>query len=786
MSDMKRGDEDTAVVDAAHTTMFVEDGNTASHSMDKQETLDDFSIRDQSIVDFMAKPQLISNASWTESSAQGASLVNFSIASQLYTNPYWANKIQGFNLVRGTAVVRLQINANPFQSGKLFLAFLPLAPEMVTLDPSYAAMKLFNIATIRQLPGVELDVRESSAILKIPYITPFSYLDVKRGGFDWGNVYLVVLTPLRTGSSGENNIEYSIYLSFEDFELAAPSVPQGPNGRRFKSKTFKRNPTEEEVEKVGDETVSSTLSKVSTIAGMASKIPLIGPVAGSISWASNVASKVAGALGWAKPNLEDGPTYVSRQFNHYFPNVDGADVSANMALSATNRVRTVTAAAPTNDDEMSWDYLKRVSTPINTISWTTSQAVGTSLLSRSVSPYGVGRVDTVTKTAATLSYATGSPTFFMSNFFKLWRGSMRLVLKVAKTDYHTGRLMVTFTPYKQPGTAPVYNGNAQLSLRHIVDLREGAEICLECPYYHGETYLDKANFSGQLDITVLNVLRCPETASATIDILEYWCGGDDLELAVPLMYNDVFNNHGTLPFYPQIGELVCDGIGGAKIPSENTLPAELCIGEKFLSVKQLVSRLQRFWRSAPGGENGFSIFPWFRTIPSVDATTGAISQPYMFGDMFPILSQMYLYMRGSVRLAASGNGLQPYFAVNIPNRTGTAAVNYVVAQTPIIPGYQANLGSSILPANVAQHIQEPDVKQLNLQVPYYSNCHCTIMRNVVGPSDIRVTTDGDPGSIINITQSDATSMAMFRAFGDDFQMSYFLGAPVILLNYTAV
>lgn len=794
MADNKSGGElDSATTVDQKTTIFVDDGIKSENDLGKQETMDDMAIRDQSIRDFMSKPLLVSIAGWTTSNLQGADIASFSLGSVLTGNTYWGNKLQGFNLIRGTAVIRVQINANPFQQGKLYLNYLPCyANNFASGDFSYGTMHRYNIACIRQLPGVELDCRESVAVLKIPYITPSSYYNVKSGDFDWGSVWLTVLSTLQTGSAGTTDVEFSIYLSFEDIELAAPSIPQGPSGKKVKAKTFKTNPSEEEISNMGNTDVSSGLSKVSTVAGSLSAVPGIGAIAGGVSWAAGVASKVAGALGWSKPASRETPHYVSRQYNHYMPNVDGADISPMLALSCSNELKTITATAPTNDDEMSFDFLKRVSTVINTTAWTSSQVVGTELISRNISPLNIGGSTVVSKSTYKYTVGWGPPVNFLGNYFKLYRGSLRLVLKIVKTDFHTGRLMITFTPAENASTSPVYNGNSQIAMRHIVDLKEGSEVCLDMPYLFGTSYLDSNQYIGKVSVQVINVLRAPETCSSEIRILEYWSAGDDFEFAVPTQSDNSYTlgtGLGSSPFYPQIGELVCAPIGGSRIPPEGTSYAETSIGEKWLSIKQLLTRPSRFKICTTiANINNWQLWPWFRNVRTSNSTTGAINEAGISMDMFSKMSQMYAFARGSMRIIVVSDSDKVFQIINFPAKSGGVSTQFASPSTTYSVTDLQSSGAVTQPDNDNGAILSADGsnRAVSVQFPFYSRCYTWLMTNALGLTQGRATSASQPSSMMALQQDDMTKFSLYRSCGDDFQLSYFIGAPTYLIKWEVV
>jgi len=297
------------------------------------------------------------------------------------------------------------------------------------------------------------------------------------------------------------------------------------------------------------------------------------------------------------------------------------------------------------------------------------------------------------------------------------------------------------------------------------------------PFLHAENYLNTVTPSGQLDIKVINVLRSPETCSPNIDILLYFSAADDFEFQAP---NQGGSSLTTMPFYPQIGELECSGIGNSNLPSLHTKYSELSIGEHFKSVKQLLNKPSRFWRSSAGSENAFVLYPWFRVINSIDPTAGSLITPTMGGDMFNYLSFMYMYLRGSVRIIVSTDGVKQMFIANEP---ASSTSMYAGTNTQLSPGPNATFATTSSGFNAMVAIQEPDVRQVSAEIPYYCPLQCSMMVTNVSGTDTRVADNSDPSSNFIFQQSDATVTALFRSFPDQFQLSYFIGAPPVLISY---
>ena len=70
---------------------------------------------------------------------------------------------------------------------------------------------------------------------------------------------------------------------------------------------------------------------------------------------------------------------------------------------------------------------------------------------------------------------------------EFWRGSINLHLKIIKTDYHSGRLLVTITP-DDAGLAP-NNSQSTYSLRQVIDIRQNTEHVINLPYLRNFNFL---------------------------------------------------------------------------------------------------------------------------------------------------------------------------------------------------------------------------------------------------------------------------------------------------------
>jgi ElaB/YqjD/DUF883 family membrane-anchored ribosome-binding protein len=208
------------------TTQFMEDGIGDKNTAAKVIRTAKYISRDHDITDFLRKPQLLTSGQWTGANAQGITLASSSVATNLTTTTYWAEKLKGFNLIKGDFVIRVEINASPFQQGKLILHYMPCYADHIARNANYGKTYSAKMIQVVQHPHVEIDARRTFKQLRIPYIAPTEYYSLKDARYDWGNWFLTVFAPLLTGVGGTTSIDYLIYGWFENVELAAPIIPQ--------------------------------------------------------------------------------------------------------------------------------------------------------------------------------------------------------------------------------------------------------------------------------------------------------------------------------------------------------------------------------------------------------------------------------------------------------------------------------------------------------------------------------------------------------------------------------
>nr|UNY42038.1 MAG: polyprotein 2 [Picornavirales sp.] len=772
------------------TTNFVDDGEVVTSSSAPRKD-DDICIRDTSIADYLARPYLSSTITLTSSSLPNTVLGSWEGGLTLASNSQWLEKIRNYGLVRGTFCIKVTSNATPFMQYRLLLHFLPCTESTLITDTSYVVAHNANLATKTTQHHVELDARGTSVVMKMPYITPYSFYDRTTLLGNWGTYYLTVISPFATGT-GDVSATLSVYTWFEDFELAAPMVPQSDGNPRVSSRRKLVKLDKETV----DKPISTSLKAITIASDALSVIPSLTGIATTVSWAANIAAGVASYFGYSKIPLASEPVVVVNQLNRYAPCSDGIDSSVPMTLTHDNRISFSDMCVPDGIDESSFVYLKSIYSLTRTITWAEADSSSTLLVSQPINPYSVGFISNQVRNTKVCSYISGPPITTLSKLFNQWRGGIRVRLSFVKTQFHTGRLEVVFTPSKNLVFTPtLFTSTA--SLREIVDLSSTNELELILPYYMNQNYLGMNENSGHLTIRVLNGLRSPDTVSNSVPILMYFSGASDFEFQCPCPTN-------VLPFSPQSGAGVdmtaSHVVGGDPSHSISTKYSESSVGEHFTSVRQLLSRFSPYRPLNPvsnnvSGESGIFFWPWARGIV-VQSANGNLSGPEIGGDIFSYIFPMYAMYRGSMLMYC--NTGSPFILGNFPGDVVTPAMSPIPIQSTYCgdPGtglpatnYFAGLTTSPYPKNSMGSAISIDNAGANYRrVPYYCRTHSSFAYSSSNTGMNTYADDTQPThGLIAIGPTNnsinTSSFQVSRAVADDFQLLYFIGTIPYLVSY---
>jgi hypothetical protein len=482
-----------------------------------------------------------------DSTSTGA-LGSWNLPEDLLSRPIFSDKLEGFQGLRGTILIKVLLNGTMYQQGKLLVVFLPQSQ----VSGVVTAHRLVHNTTITQLPHVEIDIAcDSEAVIEIPYISNTLFYNMFTGVGPWGSVQLRVYEPLATGA-GSIDLSYSVWACFDPktvelfnpakaatFTAAArkgfvPQMKSRKTARRRGWENGPRPPGEKEIAGEMDGPISGALQLAGKVAGAASLIPALSAVAAPASWVAGVGAKLASAFGFSAPLDDTKATMMTRTFARGWSNCDMPDRSQVLAVTAQNCVELMPSLGPTTEDELSIDFLVTRKAYHTKFTWAATDVSMTVLGYLQLRPI---EFQTQFGSGASTIYVR-TPLCHVANQFYLWRGDIVLTFKMVKTDMHYGRMLLVYYPgLTSPPADPTDNVFCH---RAVIDITSGAEFEYSFPFMSERPYLELLSPVGTAVLYVLNPLKFPDLVANSITIQVEASGAPGFEFAVPYYGDDYY------------------------------------------------------------------------------------------------------------------------------------------------------------------------------------------------------------------------------------------------------
>lgn len=664
------------------------------------------------ITQFLSRPVILKQGTWSSTSSRGGIIANLNFPADLFGNlpssvfpiTQNINKVDGFVALKAKVRVRVEVNSQPFQAGILMMHYVPYAEYMNSHTQWYATSTFSDTYAASGCPHVIMNLANTTSMEFVtPYISPYLFFNLATGQGSFGNVVVSIISPLN--SAAANSASYTVWANFEDVELRYPTdAPLTTQYAQVGSEIAKRTQRGAISGAVGG--VGRAISDVLPYVGL-------GWLSSPARMLSNSAEHVLNLLGFSKPTVEAPVTRVKQAPAQYLLNADGADTSHRLGLCANNELATVSGWAGTDNDEMRLDYIVSRPNFTKAFQWNTTVPADSSIFTIPVSPLW-------TQTASAMSagnYATETRFTLaakIASLYTLWRGTMVYTFHVAKTQFHSGRLRVSFRPYTFEtaiATDSKFINMPAYSYTEEIDLSAGTTFTFRVPYVSVRPWLhtqydvqttivsgDARNCAtGTVQVSVINPLMAASTVSSSVEILVF-AHMEDAQFAIPIK-----------PYYLPFGIPNVAQVGSARIVKTKEVsesmsiplrevslaPYSSCIGETHSSLRQLLKRFSYVGSvrldtltptaTLPGSTgNGFVIFPWAPVIPqngSITNISGLQSPKYVSRyqwnavgsqffdenqDMYSVIYSMYAFFRGSMRLKLFVKARGPNYSTELP------------------------------------------------------------------------------------------------------------------------
>nr|QRI44289.1 MAG: structural polyprotein [Dicistroviridae sp.] len=603
-----------------------------------------------SITNFLGRPAIIRQGTWSSSQPRGAKLTTVSFPKDLLNNIYNitqnTRKVDGFVGIKAKVNVRLEVSSQPFQAGALLLSYIPYADYMNSHTQWINGTTTTNVFAASGCPHVVMNLANTAAMsFTTPYVAPYLYANLVSGQGSFGTVTISVISPLSTQSA--SSVNWTLWAHFEDVELVYPTPAPLVDGTGWAQ-------IGGEMAKM--ENRGSIAQAVGTVGRLTSSVlPYVGLkyLAKPVEAFSTTAESVLKYFGFSKPTVTAPVTRVLQSPARFFLNSDGADACHKLSLSATNELQTFPGFAGTDEDEMRFDYVAARPCFTTSFEWNTGNAADESIYLTPITPMGTITFDSPTLNA----YATPCTMPLaakVASTFDLWRGDMVYTFHFVKTQFHNGRLRISFLPYSYEDTATMQNMPAYAYTEDI-DISTSSSFTFRVPYtsvrpwlhtlYNPDVALtatDARNFAcGTIQVSVINPLVAASTVASKIDVMVF-TSLENAQFAGPrkstlLPYN--------IPNVAQVGGERTKESSDAtsETPQLPMLPYASCVGEVVTSYRQLLKRFSQCGSITPtevpptaltlgSSGDGFVLFPWQPVRPQVGSftvsATGSMTPKY--------------------------------------------------------------------------------------------------------------------------------------------------------------
>jgi hypothetical protein len=617
-------------------------------------TFDTVAVEDSGLGAFLARPVRIYEAGWGTGATSGIN-TSFDPWNLFFTNPAVLNKINNFSNLKCKLHVKFVINGNSFLYGRLLCAYNPMATQN---QLSVGGLVAKSLVPLSQRPHILLNpTTNEGGTMELPFVWYNNYLNIPQNEWNqMGTISISSLNELRHASGDTGSTDVTVYAWCSDLVLTTPTALASQSKKM--GKKSKKTVSMSTKDEYGTGIVSKPASAVAAAAGWLKDLPMIGPYARATQMIATGVGDTARLFGYSRPTDITPTTNMKLISANSYANVDKGDTPMKLTLDSKCEVtidpRVMGAEA--TDHQGIYDLASRQSL-LTTTSWQTEPlggVVGTSLFIANVTP-------SLCATEAAGSILYNTPMSWMSQLFSYWHGSIIYRFQVVGSNFHKGRLLLTYDPniFTSVEENIVYSEVIDISLNRdfeveigwgsskpFLRIRQcGADLGgIQQEYRTDDLALPFSGLhaNGQLNLSILNELTVPgdNGTAPAIDINVYVKASDDMKFTVPNA--DFIKNLSVRPLNSQseVGVDAMTDKGSKENSPEETLAmsmnaetdsavdhlTEVFFGEHIVSLKDLFRRycFHASW-FVPGHDDTsehFSyikdkVFPWYRaTMPT--------------------------------------------------------------------------------------------------------------------------------------------------------------------------
>lgn len=771
---------------------------------------------DVGLSEFFSRPVRIHTYTWNESDPIGTT-TTINPWSLFFNSAPIKDKLAYYAFLKCDLKVKVMLNASPFYFGATLVSYQPL--------PAFHAGGIIQDAGTRfviplsQRPHLWLFPQNNEGgEMTLPFLFQKNWLStlsaqefVDMGALSFTNV---VSLDSANGVSG-TGVTISVYAWAENVVVSGPT-----NSLLLQSDEY------------GKGSVSAVASAIATAMKALEHVPIIGKYATATQMGASATAAVASSLGFCNPPVISdimpfkpsmAPPLASTEIS--FP-VEKLTVDPKNELSVDPAI----LGLPSHD-ELNIKHIITKESYLTTFPWSSANSQDTLLFSSVINPIYFDR------DAAADPLIFFTPMGWVGQLFQYWRGDVILRFRFICSQYHRGRVRITYDP-SGSNAQNILNApsNQTTCFNEIVDLTKDTNVEIRVPYTQAlawcKTIQPKTitaipytvgsgtafnhvpgTTNGVLTVRCVTALTAP-VASSTISCLVSVRAADNLEFAGPA---DVFYRYS----YFQAQSLEYDATESTEViaghaPSRAG-PNRYLVnhGEQVVSLRQLLHRYNyvrtlSLSDNTTVGNQGVAIENFSRMPPSYGYDPGGINTAkgiiatatnfkfnYVANTSLSWLAAAYVGMRGSVNWMVNCDSENPIKVMSVSRQTYTPFVSYGVSSYTLpnasTGNAQANFWSNTAGLSNSQGGAALNSQLTNSMLTFAAPMYSAYKMNVTSPANATAIVSQDDSALQslrylvvkdNVALGGYSNHHWYASAGTDFSLHFFLNVPTVCLYAT--
>jgi hypothetical protein len=377
-------------------------------------------------------------------------------------------KLDNYAFIKCNLKLKIIINASPFYYGVVLVSYKPLPEYNPSVTPSNS---LFEFIPLSQRPHIYLYPQNcQGGSMTLPFIYNSQWLPTTADGISSMGLlsYNSFYDLLNANSVAGSTCDISFYAWADDVEVAGPTTILSLQSTGV-----------DEYSHAG--TISKPASAMARMTGSLSKVPVIGPFMTATSMGMGAISNIASLFGYTNvPVIDDVHYFKNTNLPHLAATdignpVDKLSVDSKNELSIDPSICGVSLS-----DELNIATFCGRESYVAEFNWASTKVPGDGLYNWHVLP---NHFRYVVEPSQRVFYTT--PSYMVSICFKYWRGDVIYRLKFICTQYHKGRVEISWSPTGY--NFNVANSSNQIYTQ-ILDITETTDVEFRVPYLQSTAY----------------------------------------------------------------------------------------------------------------------------------------------------------------------------------------------------------------------------------------------------------------------------------------------------------